>query len=220
MSSLKRAPSPTPSSSSRTGKQKERDEDESHRPTLVAIEQPLLKVPMPDPFEGVRSKLKSFLVKVGIYIAFNQKKFPDESTKVVFCCTLLKGVAFNWIKPFVIDYMTHEPDQWKLEMRTIFASVNSYKWEITRVFRDIDEERTAERSLQNLRQRGAASQYAAEFQQHASRVDWNDGALTAQFYRGLKDPIKDEIAKSDRPLELNKMMNLAIKIDNQMFERS
>src|SRR5204863_9197448 len=114
--------------------------------------------------------------------------------------------------------MTHDPDQWKLETKTIFTSVNNFKQEITRVFGDIDEEHTAERSLQNLRQRGAALQYAAEFQQHASRVDWNDGALTAQFYQGLKDLIKDEIAKSDRPLELNKMMNLAIKIDNCVID--
>src|SRR5436190_16385869 len=129
MSSSKRAPSLTPSSSSRASKQKERDEEESHHPTLVAIEQPLLKVLMPDPFDGVWSKLKSFLVKVGIYIAFNQKKFPDEPTKVVFCCTLLKGVASNWIEPFVIDYMTHGPDEWKPETRTIFTSMNSFKQE-------------------------------------------------------------------------------------------
>src|SRR5436190_13401620 len=123
MSATKRASSLMLSSSSRAGKQKERDEEESHQPTLIAMKQPLLKVPMADPFEGVWSKLKTFLVKVGIYITFNQKKFPDELTKVVFCHTLLKGITFNWIEPFVIDYMTHDPDQWKLEIKTIFTSV-------------------------------------------------------------------------------------------------
>ena len=125
MSSSKRALSPAPSASSRAGKQKERaeEEDEAQQVTLIAIEQPVLKVPMPEPFEGVQSKLKSFLVKVGVYINFNERKFPDESTKVVFCCTLLKGTAFNWIEPFIVDYMTHEPRKWKPKMKIIFSSV-------------------------------------------------------------------------------------------------
>jgi hypothetical protein len=51
--------------------------------------------------------------------------------------------------------------------------------------------------------------YTAQFQQYANRTDWNDEALKNQYYRGLKDFIKDEMARSDRPDDLKEMIELS-----------
>ena len=70
-----------------------------------------------------------------------------------------------------------------------------------------------------MRQKGSAASYTAEFQQYSGKTDWNDDALKAQYYRGLKDGVKDEIARSDRPEDLQAMISLAVKIDNRIYER-
>ena len=74
-------------------------------------------------------------------------------------------------------------------------------------------------TLQNLKQRGVAATYIAEFQQYLGQTDWNDNTLKDQYYKGLKDSIKDEIARSDRLESLYEMIALAIKIDNRYYER-
>jgi Retrotransposon gag protein/Zinc knuckle len=83
----------------------------------------------------------------------------------------------------------------------------------------VDEVRTAERQLHLLKQTGSATKYAAEFQQLASRVEWGDSALEAKFYDGLKEFVKDEIARTDRPTGLQKLIALGVKIDNRLYER-
>jgi len=73
----------------------------------------------------------------------------------------------------------------------IFLGMAGFRQQVSSVFGDIDPERTAERHIQNLKQQGLASAYTANFQQCAGQTDWNDEALTAQYYKGLKDEVKD-----------------------------
>jgi hypothetical protein len=52
------------------------------------------------------------------------------------------------------------------------------------------------------------------------KTNWDDEAITSYFYRGLKDPIKDEISRRDeRPTTTKEMYDLAMKIDERFFER-
>jgi hypothetical protein len=44
--------------------------------------------------------------------------------------------------------------------------------------------------------------------------------LTDQFYKGLKDVVKDDIARGERPDTLQRMISVAIKIDNQLYKRN
>ena len=41
----------------------------------------------------------------------------------------------------------------------------------------------------------------------------------AQFYKGLKDRVKDNVAQVNRPSQLQSMITLAIQIDNRQYER-
>ena len=40
-----------------------------------------------------------------------------------------------------------------------------------------------------------------------------------QFYKGLKDSVKDDLIKEDRPDNLGEYMELAIRIDIRNYER-
>ncbi|KFY47014.1 hypothetical protein V494_00226 [Pseudogymnoascus sp. VKM F-4513 (FW-928)] len=103
--------------------------------------------------------------------------------------------------------------------KDIFMTWKGFTNAITQAFGDIDAKRTVERTLSGLTQKGSAVFYTAQFQQYANRTDWNDEALKNQYYRGLKDFIKDEMARSDRPNNLREMIEMSQKIDNQHYER-
>ena len=49
--------------------------------------------------------------------------------------------------------------------------------------------------MQSLRQTGSAADYASKFQQLAEQTQWEAFPLVAQFYKGLKDRVKDDIAQ-------------------------
>ena len=61
--------------------------------------------------------------------------------------------------------------------------------------------------------------YAAEFQRIAALTEWEDPSLNSMFYWGLKEAIKDEISRLDRPDELQDLINKVISIDGRMHER-
>ena len=101
----------------------------------------------------------------------------------------------------------------------MFASFNRFKSEIRMVFRDINRERRAERKLMQLRQTKSAADYTAHFTRLSAATNWEDAALTAMYYAGLKDAVKDEIARGERPDNLRAVTTMAIRIDNRLYER-
>jgi len=64
----------------------------------------------------------------------------------------------------------------------------------------------------------SAAKYSAEFQRIAALTDWDDDALVLQYYWGLSEGIKDEIARRDRPEELQEMIDTSINIDSRQWE--
>lgn len=83
----------------------------------------------------------------------------------------------------------------------------------------VDEKRAAERQLHTLKMDRSAAKYSAEFQHIAALTDWDDDTLVSQYYWGLTEPIKDEIAQRDRPEELQEMIDTSINIDSRQWER-
>lgn len=184
-----------------------------------------VKVNIPPPFDGTRAKLRSFLSQCDLWLGFNSRKFANDIEKVLWIVALLEGPAFDWVEPFLTEYMKKRGDSSTLKTnmtdgcKDIFRSPQHFRDKINQVFGDIDQERTAERTIQNLRQKGSAATYTAEFQRYSSATGWNDDALRAQYYKGLKDHVKDEISRSDRPETLTDMIEMAVKIDNRLYER-
>ena len=41
----------------------------------------------------------------------------------------------------------------------------------------------------------------------------------AQYYEGLKDDVKDELVRGERPTDLAAYIEQAVRIDNRLFER-
>ena len=70
-----------------------------------------------------------------------------------------------------------------------------------------------------LKQRITVIRYIVDFQKLQIRVDQEDEAFIEMFYQGLKDNIKDELAKNDRLEKLVKIIEKLVKIDNRFIER-
>jgi len=55
----------------------------------------VLKVPAPNAFTDKREKLQAFLIKLKLYIEFNQAKFRFKMNKGLFTVSYLKNAVFD-----------------------------------------------------------------------------------------------------------------------------
>jgi len=181
---------------------------------------------LPEPFSGDRTKLKQFLLKSRLFFHLHPAKFTRAEDKVVWVVSLLRGSAFEWIEPHVNNFLDNKTADGRtndtMEDMTVemFSTWMGFEDKIKRVFGDIDEEHTAEHHLESIQQHGSATAYTAQFQQWSGRTSWNEEALIHRYYVGLKDTIKDELARMDRPDSLEELITQAIRIDNRHFERN
>ena len=76
-------------------------------------------------------------------------------------------------------------------------------------------------SLENLRYRdsGKATCYTIDFNRHARKTGWNEQALSRQYYKGLPDRLKDEIARLGKPSSLKALQDLVATLDQRYWER-
>jgi Retrotransposon gag protein len=172
-----------------------------------------IKTTKPDTFHGIRSKLRSFVSQLAIYFALQPADFTTDVNKIMFAASLLRDSAFDWFEPNLRKRDSLNPPE-------ILTSYSAFLASLESTFGDVDAKATAERQLRSLRQTSSASAYSTSFQQIVSFLEWDDAALGYAFYNGLKDSVKDELAKDDRPASLTALMEKAIKIDNRQFERS
>jgi len=211
------------------GKAKQEEDDDIEMvedPVRVGALHRDLKISVPEPFYGERSKLSGFLIQINLYLSFHKTKFSSDTEKVLWVVTLLRGPALGWIEGFVADYMmkTNELGEVMRNMlpNTIkyMHSLSGFVEGLTTTFGEIDGTKKAAITLQTLRQKGSAATYTAEFQRHSTKLSWNDGALMHQYYRGLKEHVKDDLSREDPPKTLAEMIKRAIQIDNRIYERT
>ena len=95
-------------------------------------------------------------------------------------------------------------------MNEIFNQFSDFKKHIQILFKDIDAEWTVKQMLINLQQWESAAIYAVKFQRIAFKTEWEDISLTAQFYRELKNSIKNNIIKAEQSDTLQVMIRLTV----------
>jgi hypothetical protein len=179
---------------------------------------PSLKVPKPAPFDGERGSVQAFLTQLKSYFYANPASFEDEDDKVLCAAGLLTGRAAEWFEPILRNFLGDDDDQ-KKETKVIFGDFDEFEDSLKLTFGNPDEKRQAERQLLALRQTGSAGWYAAEFKRISAKLNWGDEALIVQYYKGLRDDVKDDISRGKRPDKLHKFVELSIEVDNRLYER-
>lgn len=178
-----------------------------------------MKIITPTPFDGTPGHLQPFMTQVRAYQRHYDGSFPYLGDRVLNAGSFLKGDALVWFEPYLRDFVNNTSTTRKDETNTMFKTLDNFEKAIKAAFGDLDEQRANEKRLLRLTQKGSAAKYAAEFRQFASRISWSEDALMAQFYEGLKEPVKDDLVREDRPTQLTKYMEMAVKIDDRQYER-
>ena len=86
-------------------------------------------------------------------------------------------------------------------------------------FGDPDYKGTAIRKLRALKQTGSCAQYAAPFREIVVALDLSEFSLCDDFYKGLKEEVKNIVVAFGKPDTLNTMERKAIEIDNHLYAR-
>lgn len=163
----------------------------------------------PPTYDGKdRSFCSTFISHINLHFMANPSSFTNDQAKVMYAASLLRERAFKWFEPYL-----HNNDL------NILADYNNFVTELLANLGDPDRLRTTTRKLRHLTQLSSAAAYATEFYQLASFLNWNDDALYAQFYEGLKSEVKDALAVAPRPITCQELSNLAINLDNRLHER-
>jgi len=178
----------------------------------------VLKVSALNAFTDKRGKLQAFLIKLELYIGFNQAKFRFEMDKGLFIISYLKDAAFNWVDLKLYEFLDKTSKKWMNNKKFIFSNYKKFKNELQKAFKVVDEKWAAERRLYILKMNKSAAKYAAEFQRITALMNWNDDALVLQYYWGLNETIKDEIVRMNQPEELQNMINIFININSCQWE--
>jgi hypothetical protein len=77
--------------------------------------------------------------------------------------TRLEGSIFNWFELHVREYIELKLAKYSTKTNKIFTSYNYFTEELGKVFRDIDEKKSATYKLLQLQQTGSASTYTTKF---------------------------------------------------------
>ena len=179
-----------------------------------------LKVNNPEEYRGDRRCTETFLLQCRAYFDANPIKFPTEELRVKYATNLLRGEAFEWFKHIMKDHLLNPEKDQDHDTKQIYGSWGNFEKALRTVYGELDEEKTAELQLQRLTQKGSAADYAAKFQRLSSKTQWNDEALLAAFRNGLKDHLKDDLARLETPPKtMDKMITTVIRIDNRVYER-
>ncbi len=178
----------------------------------------VLKVPTLNVFTGKREKLWAFLIKLELYIEFNQTKFRFEMNKGLFTVSYLKNAAFNWVDPKLHEFLNKTLKKWMNNKKFIFNNYKKFKNELQRAFKVVNKKQAVERRLHILKMNKSAAKYAAEFQRIAALMNWDDDTLVLQYYWELNQTIKDEIVRMNWPEELQNMINTFININSHQWE--
>jgi len=90
----------------------------------------VLKVPAPDAFTDKKGKLWAFLIKLKLYIEFNQAKFRSEMNKGLFTVLYLKNAAFNWVNLKLHEFLDKTLKKQMNDKKFIFSDYKKFKDEL------------------------------------------------------------------------------------------
>jgi len=178
----------------------------------------VLKISAPDAFTDERKKLWAFLIKLKLYIEFNQAKFRSEMNKGLFTISYLKNAAFDWINLKLHEFLNKTSKKWMNNKKFIFNNYKKFKNELWRAFKVVNKKQAVKRQLHILKMNKSAVKYMTEFQWIAALMNWDDDTLVLQYYWELNETIKDEIVRINWPEELQNMINIFININSCQWE--
>ena len=166
----------------------------------------------PNPFDGSDTKkLHTFLSQCKLNFRDRKDLFCDDSVKVNYILSYLKGPAPHCFEPGLL----------KLNEPMWLSDYNLFISELEANFGTYDPIAKAEAELEGLcmQENHQATKYFVKFMQLASHVQWGEATLLRRAYHGLAKRIKDNQVHHDKPTSILALHKLALSIDSRYWER-
>lgn len=101
------------------------------------------------------------------------------------------------------------------------SSYTEFLKQFKQTFHSSVSEEEATKRLWSLKQENrSVAEFAIEFRTLAADSGWNQPALKGALHHSLNEKIKDKLACRDEPAGLDKLIELAICLDNRLGERN
>src|SRR5271169_4310762 len=170
------------------------------------------KVKEPDTFDGSEpKKLSNFILLCKLYFR-NNPAYTDDSSKVTFALTHLRGTALDYFEPLL---SAEDPAPWEEDWPEFVRMLRTQ-------FGPIDPTADAEDNIDNLKMKDNQRilKYNVEFNRLAVQTGWDDSVLRHRYYSGLAERIKDVMGQVGKPSTLEEMRTVAHSIDARHWERA
>lgn len=165
--------------------------------------------PTPECFSGELNKTQGFLLQCSLIFNSAPHSFQTDASKISYIIGLLRGRALHWAQVFVAGS--------PIEQTTYKTFIDSFNL----TFSPVSSQEESARKLWSLRQGNkTVADFSVEFRTLAIGSGWNAPALRSAFYQALNERVKDELASRDEPNSLDRLIDLAIKLDNRLRERN
>jgi len=139
------------------------------------------RVQQPSHFEGERTKLRIFLVQLGIYFDALGCNEDQHHKKIIYAKSLLRGAARQWLVPYVEGSLEENWETWGQFVETLKLH-----------FEDVDAKETARNKITGVTQSGRTmTEYANEFRMIAAETEYDEGTLTRLLLGGMSKTVQD-----------------------------
>lgn len=162
----------------------------------------------PRVFDGKAREVVSFLREIRAALHLQRDALTTDYDKAVWLALYLKdGTPTEWFRSV------------ELARPALLQNFDGLVEDFKKHFEDPDLVATSYRKLEELKQTGAAAQYAARFDDIVSYLDITDETKRTFFKRGLKSTLKDVLVGVARPDDFRAYVQQVIEVDNRLHDR-
>ena len=171
----------------------------------------------PNPFSGGNpDELRAFIFQCQIYFRACEGKFKEDSEKIFFAISYLRGVALDYFEPFISEADPSQSfdflEEWSAFVQKLSNLFGSYSPE------DDDEDAIVAIPFPT---EGKAVNYFIQFAKYQNHIRWEDRSLRKVVKDALPSRIRDELRFCHEDISTFEGLKRAVlKIDNNYWKRA
>jgi hypothetical protein len=173
------------------------------------------KVPVPEPFSGDREDWIPFVIRATLYFEEYKEYYQTRirQQNIQFLQWFGGEAPRAWAYGLLSTLGTREEDP-------ILSDFGKLLELATTLWGPFNSKQDAQKKLRGLRQERTVAEYHATFTRWATYTGYNEDALVADFYQGLKSSIKDLMINIDRPDTIAGMLKMALLYESRILARN